>query len=594
MIWLLTILLAPIAAIVIILTLRRAVRTVASAGAGLSFIGAWLSSGSETTLTLPGLPGMPLLLQSSPTTIAWSITVALVAGLITVYAGGYFAKDTRPARFFATFLGFIAAMQLFIFSGDYILLLVAWELMTLTSFLLIAHDYREANNGRAAVRAFITTRGGDLALYTAAFLVIIAAGSSELPALGTLQATAASIAGILIAVAAGVKAAQVPFGGWLRDAMAGPTPVSALLHSSAMVAAGALLLLKVSPWLSPAALVFIAVVGGLTAIIAGMVAVCQKDFKRLLAASTSSQIGFMFIAIGAGAPAAAALHFTAHALMKSSLFMGAGIFQHAKESTAFSRLAGIGKTQKPAFLSVAVAGLALAGLPPLAGFWSKDSILAATEHIPILFGVTLLASLITGMYVAVALKRLWQGAATPAKLAGRRRMVWPLVTMATLAAIFGLFLPLLERPFGSFPSTSLSMAADAGAALLGIIVGWYVTFDFDWVARLRSISERNFIENMTVRFSDTTAAWTRTSEAVLESGVVKTGRFGMRVAGMVQTVEISAIQSFFALGPALKKRSLAGLSVVQTGLVHQEIAMSIAAALVIGAATAVIVILGGV
>jgi NADH-quinone oxidoreductase subunit L len=194
--------------------------------------------------------------------------------------------------------------------------------------------------------------------------------------------------------------------------MVGPTPVSALLHSATLVAAGAILMIRVSPLLPHEVLLAVGLLGGLTLIVAGSVAVSQRDLKRLLAASTSSQYGLMLLSVGAGSPVAALVHLVAHATMKSSLFLGSGVFQHARGSTEFAELQGVGRARRWTFLGFAVAGLALAGVPPLSGFFSKDAILAASlesPYAPVLAPLAFAGTLLTATYVARALRILWRG-----------------------------------------------------------------------------------------------------------------------------------------------------------------------------------------
>ncbi|MFV2002132.1 MAG: NADH-quinone oxidoreductase subunit L [Paracoccaceae bacterium] len=334
------ILLAPLLAALLILTLRRASEVIALAGIGVSFVAAlsllWLAisfGGNTAEVVLPGLPAMPLRLQGTQLTSVFSALVATVATFVLIYAVGYMRTDPEKPRFFATMLFFVTAMQALVLAGDWITLLAGWELIGFSSYMLIGFWYGRGGVSGAATRAFIYTRSADLGLYLGIFVLIGAAGTTEISV--TLETTGpmATIAGLLLLVAAIGKSAQVPLQDWLQRAMAGPTPVSALLHSATLVAAGAILLIRVAPMLPDQALLVVGLVGGVTAVVAGLIALGERDLKRMLAASTSSQYGLMLVAVGAGVPVAALLHLIAHAAIKSSLFLGAGVFQHDREGT---------------------------------------------------------------------------------------------------------------------------------------------------------------------------------------------------------------------------------------------------------------------
>jgi NADH-quinone oxidoreductase subunit L len=260
--------------------------------------------------------------------------------------------------------------------------------------------------------------------------------------------------------------------------MAGPTPVSALLHSATLVAAGAILLIRAFPLFPPGALLVVGILGGVTAVVAGLIAVADRDLKRLLAASTSSQYGFMLLAVGAGSPVAALAHLTAHAAMKSSLFLGSGIFQHARGSTDLSKLAGAGRERPLVFAGFVVAGLALAGVPPLAGFWSKDAVIAATynsSYAWLLLPLALVGTALTGIYVARALRLLWKGEPRDESVAGIVWMGAGLVALVALAAGVGFGLePLARLVGGEIPKHTITMVLGTAVALGGLALGWFV------------------------------------------------------------------------------------------------------------------------
>jgi NADH-quinone oxidoreductase subunit L len=471
---------APLAAVALIIGFRRAPAMFAACGALVSFGGAVgglvdASAGGHDRLTLGGLPDSPLQLQHDALTAVLSLTVATVALLVVVYAVGYMQADPAQVRFFAEMSFFVAAMQGLVLAGDWILLLACWELIGLASYLLIGFWYERPLVPAAATRAFLTTRGADLGLYVAIFALVTTAGTTEIgPTLAASQGQ--FVVGILLLLAAMGKSAQVPFQGWLQDAMLGPTPVSALLHSATLVAAGAILLIRSAALFSGPMLATVAAVGGLTILVTGVMALAQPDLKRMLAASTSSQLGFMLIGIGAGSPVAALVHLVAHAAMKAALFLGAGIFQHAVDSTAFAELRGVGRAFLSVFSLFALAGLALAGVPPLSGFWSKDALEAAALAAPagpFLLPLVLVGSLLTAAYVTRALRLLWQGSAPRRPVHGMSWMLVGLAGLSMLAAFLGPSLEPIARLVGeTLPASVTAQLLGLGVMAVGLLVGW--------------------------------------------------------------------------------------------------------------------------
>ncbi|WP_269814398.1 proton-conducting transporter transmembrane domain-containing protein, partial [Pseudogemmobacter bohemicus] len=241
MIWLALTILAPLGAGLTALALRRAPEAIALIGAALGLAGAialfaGVAGGTDITASLPFLPDLPIRLVASPLTATLALVVATVAAMVLTYAAGYMAQDPERPRFFGTMLMFVAAMQLLVLSGDWITLLAAWEMIGFASYLLIGFWHGRNGVPGAAMRAFLYTRTADLGLYLAAFLLIGIAGTSEISATLATTGTPALIAGLLLLFAAMGKSAQVPMQDWLMRAMAGPTPVSALLHSATLVA----------------------------------------------------------------------------------------------------------------------------------------------------------------------------------------------------------------------------------------------------------------------------------------------------------------------------------------------------------------------
>lgn len=310
---------------------------------------------------------------------AMVVLVPVVAAPVLAYAAA--TVEEGRTRLLALLLGFVAAMELLVVASDLLTLLLAWELIGAFSWALIGHGWRERPDGAAAAQAFITTRVGDLGLYVAAGMSFAATGGLAYGDLASVDGARqdALAAGLLLAVAA--KSAQLPFSPWLFSAMAGPTPVSALLHSATLVSAGAYLLIRVAPalegvgWFLPA----VAGIGMATALAGGVIAVLQSQAKRVLAASTSAQYGLMFVAVGAGSTAAAGAQLVTHAAFKSLLFLAAGVAIHRAGSGELGRM-GLGRVlPRIAGLSF-VGAAALAAIPPLGGAWSKKEIGAAAAH----------------------------------------------------------------------------------------------------------------------------------------------------------------------------------------------------------------------
>lgn len=478
----------PLLAAATIVLLRRGAAILALVGVSLSLaaslrlLGA-VAAGDSATLLLPGLPDLPLRLTAEPINALLSVVVAAVATCVLIYSVGYMKRESGLPRFFAVMSLFVAAMQALVLAGDWILLLAAWELIGLCSYLLIGFWFHRPEAANAASRAFLYTRSADLGLYIAIFILIGAAGTSEIIATLNISGGAAVAAGLLLLLAAMGKSAQVPLQDWLMRAMAGPTPVSALLHSATLVAAGAILLIRVTPLLASEVLLVIGLVGGITTVAAGLIALAERDLKRLLAASTASQYGLMLIAVGAEVPLAALLHLLAHAAIKSGLFLAAGEFQHARGGTALERLRGVGRARPRTFLGFALAALALVGAPPLSGFFSKDAVIAAALSAPgaaWLAPLALAGTLLTGAYLARALRLLWceKGENENQPVAGAAWMgvgLWCLVIPAALLGlVFGPIEALLGLP-GPEAHGTAAILLGLLAAAAGLALGWLVS-----------------------------------------------------------------------------------------------------------------------
>jgi NADH-quinone oxidoreductase subunit L len=312
------------------------------------------------------------------------LAVSAVALCVQVYSVAYLHDDPRYAPYAAQVSLFTGAMLLVVTSGDLIGLLVGWEVMGACSYLLIGHDRRLPEAPAAAVKAFLVTRVGDVGFLLGIALLIVPAGSSRIGTVLAHEYSSATLTAALLLVLAGVagKSAQFPLHTWLPDAMAGPTPISALIHAATMVAAGVYVVFRLYPLfvLAPTALAVLGVMAAITILLGALSATAQDDLKRVLAWSTVSQIGYMTGALAVGSPAAALFHLLTHAAFKALLFLAAGAVIHAVGTNHLSRMGGLRERMPVTFWAFVIGLGALAGVPPLAGFWSKENVLTAAAH----------------------------------------------------------------------------------------------------------------------------------------------------------------------------------------------------------------------
>ena len=329
-------------------------------------------------------------LRVDPLTMVMLLVVTGIGTLIHVYSTGYMHGDRGYARFFAYLNLFMFSMLTLVMARNLPLLFVGWEGVGLCSYLLIGFWYRDIANAAAGKKAFVVNRVGDFGFLLGMFVIYMTARrlghpTLDVPALRALVAEhpgawtgAATAAALLLFVGATGKSAQIPLYVWLPDAMAGPTPVSALIHAATMVTAGVYMIARMNFLyaLSPTAMAVVATVGALTAIFAATIGFAQRDIKKVLAYSTVSQLGYMFLAVGVGAYAAGVFHLMTHAFFKACLFLGSGSVIHAMsgEQDMF-RMGALRRHMKTTWATFFVASLAIAGVPPLAGFFSKDEIL---------------------------------------------------------------------------------------------------------------------------------------------------------------------------------------------------------------------------
>jgi len=403
------------------------------------------------------------------------VTVAGATLAVLAFAAG--EPQLRTARFVGFVLVFAAAMLVTVTATTLAPLLFAWEVMGATSWVLIGYQWREPERVRAAHTAFLTTRTADLGLYLAAGAALAGGvGSLALADLPSVARPWLHLVAAGVVVAALGKSAQLPFSFWLSRAMAGPSPVSALLHSATMVAAGAYLLLRLVPLLGAAGWAddLVAWLGAATALLLGLVAVAQHDLKQLLAASTAAQIGFMVLAAGAAGVTAGALQLVAHAATKSLLFLAAGAWLVVLGTKQLGELRGAARRFPLVGATFTVGAASLAGLAPLSLWASKDAVLAAAlERGPALYVVGLAAAAVSAVYSAKAVWWVWQPAPADerATRAARARfaapMRPPLVVLAGLAAALGLLaVPLTLDP----APAGWELLVSAALAVVGVVV----------------------------------------------------------------------------------------------------------------------------
>ncbi|MGB9005356.1 MAG: NADH-quinone oxidoreductase subunit L [Candidatus Aminicenantales bacterium] len=345
-----------------------------------------------------------------PLTAVMTLVVTGVGFLIHVYSVGYMARDRGYSRYFALLNLFTFAMLLLVMASNMVLLFVGWEGVGLCSYLLIGFWYEKPAAAAAGQKAFIVNRIGDAGFLLGILFLFFFVGGTEFRAIdqaalqGGLSQGAATLICLLLFIGVCGKSAQIPLYIWLPDAMEGPTPVSALIHAATMVTAGVYMVSRLNLLysLSPAALQVVALVGAVTAVYAATMALVQNDIKRILAYSTISQIGFMFIGCGVGAYAAGMFHLTTHAFFKSLLFLAAGSVLHALSGEQdIRKMGGLRKHLPWTYSTFLIGALAIAGVPFLSGFFSKDAILSrayAGGH-PVLWAAGLLAAVMTAFYM---------------------------------------------------------------------------------------------------------------------------------------------------------------------------------------------------
>jgi NADH-quinone oxidoreductase subunit L len=485
----------------------------------------WLSIGDLT---------VDVVLQADALSSMMLVMVTCVAFLVAIYAKGYMHGDPGEPRFFAAVSLFVFSMTMLVLSGNLILLYVFWEAVGLCSYLLIGFWFQKPEAAAAAKKAFLVNRIGDFGFAIGIFLMWLLVGGAlnwtppegqqllDYPtvfdAAGTIarqHPTLLVTACLLLFAGAVGKSAQFPLHMWLPDAMEGPTPVSALIHAATMVTAGVYMVCRLSPvfFYAPEAQAFVATIGGITALMAALIALTQTDLKRILAYSTVSQLGLMFVALGAGcaseemlpvAAVGAMFHLFTHAFFKALLFLGAGSVMHSMGNIIDIRqFSGLRKVMPITHWTFLVGSLALAGIFPLSGFWSKDEILAVVgiaaeeSDYPRLFwwlhlGV-LVTSGLTAFYIFRAYFLTFWGPEKFPREAGDHPhesppvMAYPLVILAICAAVIGVavgpthaFFHFLEHAPGlhgkPHPLSTTVMAMGTLVGVGGMLAAWWVYY----------------------------------------------------------------------------------------------------------------------
>jgi NADH-quinone oxidoreductase subunit L len=452
----------------------------------------------STQLTPTGDASLPieLALNLDGFAVLVAVLVGVVASCVQLYSTGYLRDDPRYPSYAALVSLFTSAMLLVVYSGDLMVLLVGWEIMGICSYFLVGHYWETPEARAASLKAFLVTKLGDVPFLIGLFALAADAGTFRIT--GILGSVAAGgienptlIALLLLAGVAG-KSAQFPLHTWLPDAMAGPTPVSALIHAATMVAAGIYFVARLLPVFaaSAAALTVLAVMAAVTMVGSGLAALAQDDIKRVLAYSTIGQLGYMSGALAVGDRGAAVFHLLSHGAFKALLFLAAGVIIHAAGTNslaAMSRMSGLAKRVPDAYWTMTVALLALAAIPPFAGFFSKEAVLVAAEHAalgesdiaPGAAGWTVLVSgLITALLTAAYATRLWlltfRGRGAEAPDHGRQPIVMNAVlwALAIPSLAFGLTVGYLDDWFDghSLTPTVTTAVLGTGVALVGGLI----------------------------------------------------------------------------------------------------------------------------
>jgi NADH-quinone oxidoreductase subunit L len=472
--------------------------------ASLILFGIYRNSTPVLSAALPWLHvadlNVDIALRIDALSLIMLLIVTGVGGLIHIYSWGYMAGDPGFARYFASLSLFTFSMLGIVLASNFVMMFIFWELVGVSSYLLIGFWYERSSAAGAAKKAFITNRLGDFGFLLGIIMIWALLGTvrfDELQAKFAVSPAAlgawATIAGLLVFCGAVGKSAQFPLHVWLPDAMEGPTPVSALIHAATMVAAGVYMLCRVAFIFSVQALDVIAWIGGFTALLAAVIAVQQNDIKRILAYSTLSQLGYMVLAV-AVSPASAMFHLVTHAFFKALLFLGAGsVILALHHEQNIWRMGGLKRKMPITYWTFLIGTLAICGVPPFSGFFSKDEILAAaTHHSVALFILTVAVAVLTAFYMFRLFFVAFAGSPRVEEAEHAHEspkvMTWPLILLAipsVLAGVWGInhqlaqffneadhpagLLETFLAPFGHSPLA-------ASASLLAVVAGFSLAY----------------------------------------------------------------------------------------------------------------------
>jgi NADH-quinone oxidoreductase subunit L len=409
---------------------------------------------------------LPLGIFVDPLTGVMLIVVTIVSSLVHIYSLGYMHNDPRFSRFYAYLSLFTFSMLGLVVAGSYVLILVFWELVGLTSYLLIGFWFEKKIAAGAGKKAFITTKMADMGFLLGLVILIFATNTASIPEInlliesGNAPVALMSIAGMLMFMGACGKSAQFPFHVWLPDAMEGPTPVSALIHAATMVAAGVYLTARLMGIIlvSETMGMVVATIGGITALMAASIGLVQNDIKRVLAFSTVSQLGYMMMVLGLGGYTAGTFHLYTHAFFKALLFLGAGSVIHAVHTNDIQQMGGLRGKMKITSVTFLIASLSIAGIFPFSGFWSKDEIFAVAlkggHYIFLLVGI--IAAFMTAFYMFRLYFLTFTGKPRDKHAFDHAHespysMTVPLMILAVLSIFAGWWgIPWLSHGYGSF------------------------------------------------------------------------------------------------------------------------------------------------
>jgi NADH-quinone oxidoreductase subunit L len=460
-----------------------------------------------------------LSLLVDPLSVTMMLIVSGVGVLLILYSVGYMHGDPEERRYFAYMSLFVFAMLLLVQAANFLLLLAGWGLVGLASYLLIGFWHERPEAVAAAKKAFVMNAFGDATMALALFVLIWQTGTLDFAGAfdgaGDMSQTLVNLVALGLLGGAVAKSAQIPLHTWLPDAMEGPTPVSALIHAATMVTAGVYLIVRAHPIfeLAPSISDLAAGLGAITLLVAGLVALVQTDIKRVIAYSTMSQIGYMFLGAGLGAYGNGMFHLMTHAFFKALLFLAAGlVIHHLANEQDIRRMGGLRKTMPRTYIAFLVGSLALVGIPPLSGFFSKDSILASAlasgSYGQLLFAAGLVGTLLTGIYTFRLLFIVFLGEPSPlvrehdhgpGQGEGPWTMTVPVAILTVLAVVGGwLQVAGVWHPFGEWldpvavgrehlalvePTVTqdyVTSALAVGLGLVGIAVAWQLYGSRKW------------------------------------------------------------------------------------------------------------------